>query len=118
MVAGWDFFSLPSHYEGFPIAVMEAAAVGVPVVSTAVGDVPRLIGEGGGGLVLPPGDPAALADALRSLILDPSRRREMADAARSAGSQFDIRRASARLEEIYDNLLNAGDQSSSRVQQG
>jgi len=113
VVAGSDIFVLASHYEGFPIAVMEAAAVGVPVVSTAVGDVPHFIGDGGGGLVVPPGDPGALADALRTLVLEPSLRRQMADAARATGSQFDIRRALGRIEEIYDNLLGGGVQSSS-----
>jgi len=118
IVAGSDVFVLASHYEGFPIAVMEAAAVGVPVVSTAVGDVPNFIGEGGGGLVVQTGDPAALAEALRALVLDPSRRRQMAEAARAAGSQFDIRRASARLEEIYDTLLSGSVQSPSGAQEG
>ena len=118
ILAGSDIFVLASHHEGFPVAVMEALAVGLPVVSTAVGDVPDTVGKGGGGLVVPPGDPAALADALRALILEPSRRRQMAEAARTAGSQFDIRRATARLEEIYDTLLSAGVQSPSGAQGG
>jgi glycosyltransferase involved in cell wall biosynthesis len=112
IVAGSDIFVLASHHEAFPIAVMEALAAGIPVVSTAVGDVPDTVGKGGAGLVVPPGDPAALADALRALIVDPSRRRHMAQAALAAGSQFDIRPASARLEEIYDTLLSAGVQTS------
>jgi glycosyltransferase involved in cell wall biosynthesis len=112
IVAGSDLFVLASHHEGFPVAVMEALTAGVPVVSTAVGDVPDAVGKGGG-LVVPPGDAAALADALRALIVDPSRRRHMAEAARAVGSQFDIRPASARLEEIYDTLLSAGVQTSS-----
>ena len=112
IVAGSDLFVLASHHEGFPVAVMEALAAGVPVVSTAVGDVPSAVGKGGGGLVVAPGDPAALAEALRSLILDPPRRLQMAEAARATGSNFDIRRASARLEEIYDALLGTGARSS------
>jgi glycosyltransferase involved in cell wall biosynthesis len=112
VVAGSDLFVLASHHEGFPVAVMEALAAGVPVVSTAVGDVPQAVGESGGGLVVAAGDPAALAEALRSLILDPPRRLQMAEAARATGSNFDIRRASARLEEIYDALLSTGARSS------
>lgn len=118
IVAGSDIFVLASHHEAFPVAVMEALAAGVPVVSTAVGDVPDTVGEGGGGLVVPPGDPAALAEALRALIVDPPRRFQMAEAARATGSNFDIRRASARLEEIYDALLNTGARSASAAQEG
>jgi glycosyltransferase involved in cell wall biosynthesis len=118
IVAGSDIFVLASHHEAFPVAVMEALAAGVPVVSTAVGDVPDTVGEGGGGLVVPPGDPAALAEALRALIVDPPRRFQMAEAARATGSNFDIRRASARLEEIYDALLNTGARPASAAQEG
>jgi glycosyltransferase involved in cell wall biosynthesis len=118
VVAGSDLFVLASHHEGFPVAVMEALAAGVPVVSTAVGDVPSAVGEGGGGLVVPPGDSAALAEALRSIVLDPSRRQQMAKAALATGSKFDIRRASARIEEIYDALLNTSARSSSLLRRG
>ena len=118
VVAGSDLFVLASHHEGFPVAVMEALAAGVPVVSTAVGDVPSAVGEGGGGLVVPPGDPAALAEALRSLVLDPSRRQQMAKAALATGARFDIRRASARIEEIYDALLSTGARSSPLLRRG
>ena len=117
IVAGSDVFVLASHHEGFPVAVMEALAVGVPVVSTAVGDVPDTVGEGGGGLVVPPGDPAALADALRTLVLD-----RPADGRwpRRRGRRVPVRHpaSTARLEEIYDTLLSAGVQSPSGAQGG
>ncbi len=107
IVAGSDIFVLASHHEGFPVAVMEALALGVPVVSTAVGDVPIVVTEGACGVIVPPGDPIALAAALRSLVENPARRAQMAEAARAAGRQFDIGRAAERLEEIYDEVLRS-----------
>ncbi|MGH9064049.1 MAG: glycosyltransferase [Acidimicrobiales bacterium] len=108
ILAGSDLFVLASHHEGFPLAVMEALAVGVPVVATAVGDVPAAVREGIDGLVVPPGDPAALAAALRTLIVDPKRRAAMTVAAREGAARFDIRSASRRLEAIYRDLTRHG----------
>lgn len=104
IVAGSDVFVLASHYEAFPISVMEALAVGVPIVSTAVGDLPRVVGATGAGLIVPPGDADALAEGLRTLVLKPKQRMRMAESARNVGPTFDIQRAAARLEEIYSTL--------------
>ncbi|MGH9298219.1 MAG: glycosyltransferase, partial [Acidimicrobiales bacterium] len=101
IVAGSDIFVLASRHEGFPVAVMEALALGVPVVSTAVGDVPLAVHNGVEGLVVPAGDVTSLADALRLLAGDASRREEMSKAARQAGLRFDIERTVRRLESIY-----------------
>lgn len=107
LLAGADVFVLASHYEGFPISVMEALFAGVPVVSTAVGDVAGALGDGGGGVVVPVGDSRAMAAALRELVLDPERRAEHARAALETGAGFDIRRTASRLEEIYESLVRA-----------
>ncbi len=103
VIAGSDVFVLSSHHEAFPVAVMEALAVGVPVVATAVGDVAAAVTEGEG-LLVPPGDPVALAQALRSLILVPETRSRMAAAARVAGSRFDVSSAVERVERLYMEL--------------
>jgi glycosyltransferase involved in cell wall biosynthesis len=105
IVAGSDLFVLASHHEGFPVAVMEALALGVPVVSTAVGDVPRVVQEAGCGIIVPPGDPAALAAAISSFVEDSPKRAAAAAAAFAAGRQFDIRRTADRLEQIYTRVL-------------
>ncbi len=75
-----DIFCLPSHHEGAPIALLEAMSAGLPVVVSAVGAMPEMVGAGG--KIVPPGDPAALADALRPLILDRSLRRSFGDSNR------------------------------------
>lgn len=102
-----DVLVLASHHESSPVAVMEALAAGVPVVSTCVGDVPAQVRDGVEGRLVPPGDAAALAAALRSLVLDPEARRTMAAAAAQAGTQFDIELAARRLERLYAGLVAA-----------
>ncbi|HEY3586554.1 MAG TPA: glycosyltransferase family 4 protein [Myxococcaceae bacterium] len=66
VLAAADVLALPSRTEGLPMAVLEAMAAGVPVVASAVGSLPEVLGDGAGVLV-PPGDPDALRQALESL---------------------------------------------------
>jgi glycosyltransferase involved in cell wall biosynthesis len=74
-------FVLSSHMENAPIALLQAMAAGVPVVATAVGGVPEIVSNGTAQLV-PPGDDAALAQAIARLLDDPALARRQADAAR------------------------------------
>jgi len=77
---GADAFVLPTFYEGYGMAVAEALAHGLPVVSSATGAIPELLADGAG-LLVPPGDPQALAAALLQ-VLDPDARAQLARAAR------------------------------------
>ncbi|MGH8984142.1 MAG: glycosyltransferase [Acidimicrobiia bacterium] len=101
VLAGADIFVLSSRFEGLPVALMEALALGLPVVATAVGGVPEAVDHGVEGLLVPPGRPDRLADAIAELAGDPVRRKEMSDAARARSADFDIERAVARIEAIY-----------------
>ncbi|MGH1504862.1 MAG: glycosyltransferase family 4 protein [Acidimicrobiales bacterium] len=77
-----DAFCLASFAEGIPISIMEAFAVGVPVVATDVGGVSELVVDGVTGRLVPPGSADALADALERLADDPDGAIEMTKAAR------------------------------------
>jgi len=83
---------LALEQEGFGIVFLEAAAAGVPQVAGDSGGASEAVLHGETGLVVPnPGDPGAVAEALRSLLADPNRRRRMGRAARS------------RVQESFDN---------------
>jgi glycosyltransferase involved in cell wall biosynthesis len=97
---------LPSRQEGHPLALLEALALGRPVVACAVGGVPEIVVPGRTGLLVPPEDPAALAAALERLRRDPGLRARLgASAARDARARFDVRRSVAAVEALYRRVL-------------
>ena len=98
-----DLFLLSSHYEGMPLAMIEAMAAGCPVVATAVGGVPDVIADSNGGRVVPAKNPHALAAAMVEILGDPEKRRTMAAAARQrAMSAFDVRICYQKTVETYE----------------
>jgi glycosyltransferase involved in cell wall biosynthesis len=104
-VAGADLFVLSSRHEGLPIALLEAMALGVPPIATAVGGIPEVVTDGVDGVLVEPGDPRALAEAIRGLAADPARRRELGLAAGRRAADFDITRAQQELERRYGRLV-------------
>lgn len=100
VVSGADVFTLSSHHEGLPVAVMEALAVGVPVVATAAGGVPAAVADAG--VITPVADPRALADAYVAIARDDDRRRELAARAIERAEHFSVVRAIAEIGEVYD----------------
>ncbi|WP_226963677.1 glycosyltransferase [Nostocoides sp. F2B08] len=108
LMAAADVFTLSSAHEGLPVAIMEAFAMGLPVVATAVGGIPQHVRDGIDGRVVPPGDPNALADALVALAQDPAARRRMSESVRSRAPKYDIRSAVATIEQRYAELASAG----------
>jgi len=79
---------LPSHTEGLPNAILEAMAVGLPVVATEVGGVSSLISDGTNGLLVPPGNPEALARAMAFMVQNPELRKRMGDVNREKIVQY------------------------------
>lgn len=106
LLAACDVFALPSLYEGSSLAVLEAMAAGIPVVSSAIGGTEELIEDGRSGLLVPPGDAAGLASALRRLLGDPVLRKELAGSARERVDAGLRREQNAeRVEAVYRELL-------------
>jgi glycosyltransferase involved in cell wall biosynthesis len=100
-----DAFVLPSVGlgEAAPVAVMEAMAVGVPVVCSIIGGVPELVDDGAEGFLVPQGRAEAIAFALERLAGDTPLRRRMGDAARTrATSEFSARACAAKLLEAIE----------------
>ena len=106
LLAAMDIFVLTSLFEGLPRVVLQAMAAAVPVVATDTGGVAEVVVDGETGLLVPPGDPAAAADAIVGLAEDAGARRRFALAAQSRlGDEFDIRRMVRDLEDLYDEVL-------------
>lgn len=101
LMSASDVFTLGSAHEGLPVAIMEAFAAGLPVVATRVGGVPQQVRDGKEGLIVPPGDASALADALVHMASDHATRQQMAEAATARADEYDIRKAMAVQEEAY-----------------
>lgn len=106
LLAACDLFVLPSLYEGSSLAVLEAMAAGIPIVSSAIGGTDELIEDGRSGLLVPPGDAEALAAALRRALGEQELREEMAARARErVESGLRRERMAGRVEEVYRELL-------------
>jgi len=101
-----DLVVLPSFHEAFPRVLLEAMAAGRAIVATQVGGVPEAVEDGVTGLLVPPGDVSALADAMASLLRDPSRRRAMEAAARLRVQQFTLDRTVNLTESLYREYLD------------
>ena len=103
-----DVVVLPSVAEAFGLVVAEALYLGLPVVATRVGGIPEIVDDGVDGVLVPPADSAALADALARLVLDPSWRARLAGAGRSKVlDRFAFERMVRDYETLYDALARS-----------
>ena len=97
----------PSLYEGFGLPAAEAQACGTPVIATSAGALPEIVEDGVSGVIVPPGDSAALASAISKLIQDPERCLEMGEAgARRIRERFSWRRTAEETLELYEEVLS------------
>jgi glycosyltransferase involved in cell wall biosynthesis len=87
--------------------VLDAQAAGVPVVATNVGGIPEMVESGLTGLLVPPRDPAALAEAIGRVLGDPAAARARADEARRTVRAFDIGRTIEATEALYLEVARA-----------
>lgn len=103
VIAGADVLVVASDYEGQPLVVMEALALGVPVVATAVGRVPELVSPAVG-RVVPPGDPGALGAALAELAADPDLRASLAANASRRAEAWTLHDVASAHLALYQRL--------------
>jgi glycosyltransferase involved in cell wall biosynthesis len=94
--------------EGIPVVLMEAMAAGLPVVASRLSGIPELVTDGTDGLLVPPGDVGAIADALERLAGDPALRRRLGTAGRATIDRaFDVDRNAADLVRLIETSLAA-----------
>ncbi|MCU1429172.1 MAG: glycosyltransferase [Actinomycetia bacterium] len=105
LLAACDLFVLSSRYEGLPVALMEALALGLPVVSTAVGGVAETLTDGVEALLVPAQRPDLLADAIEVVVRDDALRARLAVSAARLGDRFDVANSVRHIESRYDELL-------------
>lgn len=102
-----DIFILPSYAEGQPLAILEAMAAGLPVISTTVGSIPEVISDGENGFLIEPGDYEALADKINFLLANDEFRRKIGELnSKTARDKYDVKRVFREIAGVYDSLLN------------
>jgi glycosyltransferase involved in cell wall biosynthesis len=107
--ADLDALALSSDNEGTPLVLIEAMAAGCPTVATAVGGVPDLIEDGVSGLLVPPGQPGRLADALVRLLCDRRLAAALAAEAQTrARTRFGVERLAADMDALYRDIVTEG----------
>jgi glycosyltransferase involved in cell wall biosynthesis len=102
-----DLLVLPSRAETMPMVILEAMALGVPVVAYDVGDVRRVLQQSGGGLCAPRLDGDAFTKACRRVLEDPALRDQLAQRGRAASADFDAERMVERYDEVFAEALPA-----------
>jgi glycosyltransferase involved in cell wall biosynthesis len=103
VLSAGDALTLSSTHEGLPVAVMEALALGLPVLATAAGGVPDAVGRAG--TISPVGDAAALAAGHVAFARDPALRARLVDATGHEAERFALARAVAEIEAIYAGAI-------------
>jgi glycosyltransferase involved in cell wall biosynthesis len=106
--AAADVVALTSEREGTPLALIEAAAAGRPVIATDVGGVADIVADRVTGFVVPPDDEEALTDRLRTLLGDPALRGRMGGAGPARATLYSAERLVLDLDALYRNILGWG----------
>ena len=107
-----DMYVQPSLVEACPMAILEAGAMGLPVVASAVGGIPEMVQEGRTGLLVPPQEPNPLAHALNTLLGNPELRAAMGEAGRQRIYEFFTRdRMVSETLGIYEKMLHPSQSS-------
>ena len=105
IIAASDLLVMPSLREGFGDPIIEAMALCKPVIASRVGGIVEIVHDGETGLLVPPGDPGALAQAIINLLRDPQARERMGRQGRQVAlSEFSVERLAGQLATVYDQV--------------
>jgi glycosyltransferase involved in cell wall biosynthesis len=105
LMSALDVLVISSRTEGTPMVLLEAMSAGVPVVSFSVGGIPNVLNDEAGWLVTP-GDPHALAEAIRQVLLDPAEAKRRASRARAiVATRFGIDQWISSIDALYRSIL-------------
>ena len=116
---GADIFVMPTLFDAFPLVALEAMAYALPVVCSEEGSLPDIVRDDETGILVEKGNAPALAAALKSLLLDPERRRRMGDAGRKRYEEnFTLEQLEANLAAALDECLAAWQRPTSRGRAG
>lgn len=107
-MAGLDVLWHPSSAEGLGTSVIDAMALGIPPVAFAVGGLPELIQDGRTGLLAPPANAAAFADAAARLVLDPATRKHLSEAGPARAAEFSVGRMVEGTRAAYAKVRESG----------
>jgi len=102
----YDIFVLASKMEGLGTSILDAQAVGLPVVGCKTGGIPEVVLNNKNGILVPPQDPQKLADVILSLINDPAKMKEFSKSAIEDVKQFDIKETIKNNLQLYEKLTN------------
>jgi glycosyltransferase involved in cell wall biosynthesis len=109
LMSAADGYVLSSNREGMPVVLLEAAAIGLPIVATRVGGIPEVVEDGVTGLLVPPGDDASLMRAMDTVEdLDPEARRSMGSRGRALVEQrYGTRSVMEQWDRLYSEFATA-----------
>lgn len=100
-LSAFDIFVLPSIKEGFPYAILESLAAGVPIIATKVGGIPEIINE----ILIPPQNPSALSRAITNLLENPDLAKKLEINAKAKIKDFQLSKTIQKTQKIYEELL-------------
>lgn len=106
VMAVCDIFCLPSRNEGMGKVLVEAMAMGKPIIASSIGGIPDMVRSGENGILVPAGDAAAWAEAIARLCRDPEERRRMGDAGMQMAPRYGSEEMIKRIDRMYGKLLN------------
>jgi len=106
VMAACDIFCLPSRNEGMGKVLVEAMAMGKPIIASSIGGITDIVRSGENGILVPVGDAAAWAEAIARLCRDPEKRRRMGDAGMQMAPRYSSEEMIKRIDQMYGKLLN------------